>query len=812
VARLRALVVIVLVTAAPSTALASSGGLHVIPFPGTPDASPTTTIIFSSLTPAEISSVRVLATRSGVHSGHLSALPDGDGTSLTLDRPFAPGERVAVTASLASASAGTASGAPGARTLRFSFGVAVSAPAGTPPAAGLASAATGQPAYQRFHSFGLHPAIVRVGPDADHSSGDILLNPRHAGRNLAFQEGPMILDGRGNLVWFHYVPGKSSNLEVQHYLGRPVLTWWQTQRRGVGGEDVIMNRSYKTVAVVHPGNGYKADEHEFQITPQGTALIPVVIPVRTNLTSVGGPASGIANDDVVQEVDIKTGRVVWEWHSLGHIPLTASYAPYRPGHRFGYFHLNSIQQLPDHRVLISARHTWAVYEIDQRTGHVIWTLGGKNSSFSVGAGANFSWQHDAHLVGDTLTVFDDASNGFTQQESSSSGKVIRLDFANRTASLVHAYHHFPPLTASSQGSAQLLPGGDMFVGWGNQPDFSEYRPDGHLVLSGSFPSGVQSYRAYRFQWSGQPATKPSVALAPQPGGSVKVYASWNGATGVAAWRVLGGPTPHPTVRLGERARTGFETEMQPGSEPAYFEVQALDSHGHVLGTSAPHADPAHVAVFGSSGFVETSTGVGGLGVGCFARQTCHLGLTVSSGGTVLARSVHPVARGTGRLMEFKLSRGGLGKLMRAPGHRLPVMVTVDDSVSKTTATRRMTLIPYSVSGKAPAQDTTSFGDLTLLQDTGFVSTKTRIGGILAACYGSAPCRITGTRVSANSKQIAQASVQYVGLDELSMVRFKLSSAGLSMLRRARGNQLGAGIVLTEQNERVGGSIDLVGYT
>ena len=43
------------------------------------------------------------------------------------------------------------------------------------------------------------------------------------------QDGPMILDDHGQLVWFHPIAGDDIALDfrAQTYEGRPVLTWWQ---------------------------------------------------------------------------------------------------------------------------------------------------------------------------------------------------------------------------------------------------------------------------------------------------------------------------------------------------------------------------------------------------------------------------------------------------------------------------------------------------------------------------------------------------------------------------------------------------------
>ena len=610
---------VALVLAGPLAALGAPGaqaavpayqtGLHVIPFPGTPDASSHSNVIFSSLAPSQITSVTVSGSSSGLHTGTLRALPDHAGTAFTPTSAFTSGESVAVTATLSSRQAGTASGAPNSTTLHYRFtiatpaGVAPGAAAGTgsPPARSSTRARTAgsPPQTLNFHSRpDLHPPVVKVSTDPDHRSGDIFLTPRiDRGAQGPFQQGPMILDGRGGLVWFDPLGAAGAlNLEVKHYQGQPVLTWWQGRGTGPIGEgrDVILGRSYQTIAELHAGYGYSSDLHEFQITPQGTALIDTVVPVKADLRSVGGPAAGVVYDFVIQELDIRTNTVLWEWHALGHVPLTASYLPYRGG-RYDYFHLNSIQQLPGENLLVCARDTWTVYDIDERTGKLAWELGGRHSSFHMGLGTEFEWQHDARLDGGTLTVFDDASDGSQQESRQSSAKVLRLNFGARTATLVKRFTHTPPLISSSQGSAELLARGNIFVGWGGQPDFSEYDSTGRQIFTGSLPALMNSYRAYRFSWSGQPRTQPALAVSPQADGSLKVYASWNGATSVSEWRVLGGSSPQGLRRLGQGRRTGFETEITLRTEPRYVAVQALGDGGRVLATSPTEAGSANAA-------------------------------------------------------------------------------------------------------------------------------------------------------------------------------------------------------------------------
>lgn len=398
----------------------------------------------------------------------------------------------------------------------------------------------------------------------------------------------MILDPRGRLLWFRPIDGFATNLEVQRYRGQPVLTWFQqTAGNRATNEDVIVNRSYHVLATVGGVEGYVPDEHEFQLSSSGAAWIDAYTQTQADLTSVGGASSGVVMDCMIQERDVRTGQLLWEWHALGHVPLSASFiraptssAPY------DYFHLNSVQPLPGGNLLISARNTWSVYEIDRQTGRVLWTLGGKRSSFRLGSGAGFEWQHDAHLQpGGLLSLFDDAANPFSQEESQSSAKTIRLNRARMTASLSGSYAHRPPLISLGEGSAQSLPDRDVFVGWGNQPDFTEFTSAGRQIFNGSFPLGVTSYRAYRFHWNGTPATRPSVSIDRRSGGAIRLYVSWNGATEVTAWRVRGGPRAGALSAVATASRRGFETAVALSHPPRYVAVQALNRHGKVIGSS-----------------------------------------------------------------------------------------------------------------------------------------------------------------------------------------------------------------------------------
>ncbi|HTX30022.1 MAG TPA: arylsulfotransferase family protein [Solirubrobacteraceae bacterium] len=463
-------------------------------------------------------------------------------------------------------------------------------PARTARAAATVPAETaGTPGYMSFHSRrDLHPPTVSVsGGAASGDEGYFFLGPTNNG---GAQAGALIVDAAGQLVWFHPVPHGQwvSNFKVQQYANQPVLAWWEgvvDAASGYGrGSGVILDTSYRQVGRIHAGRGRHADLHELLLTPEGTALVtcyPQTVPA--DLSSLGGSRDGQVLESVIQEIDIRTGRVLLEWRSLDHIPLTESYLS--PWGLWDYLHVNSIDLTSDGHLLISARNTWAVYKIHRRSGRVLWRLGGKQSDFAMAHGARFAWQHDARVQpGSRITLFDDGA-GARKTESQSRGLVLALDHAHHRASLVQAYRHPRPLLAYAMGNMQLLDDGSVILGWGNWPGASEFAPDGSLQTDLRLPWGHATYRAFRLPWNGQPLDPPAVAAI--TAGSVSdLYASWNGATGVAAWQANAGPSPTALSPVGITPRAGFETPIALPTSSGYASVTALDSAGRGLGSSA----------------------------------------------------------------------------------------------------------------------------------------------------------------------------------------------------------------------------------
>jgi outer membrane protein assembly factor BamB len=456
-----------------------------------------------------------------------------------------------------------------------------------------AAPATATAASSRVQTFltrpDLRPPAVRVTqlgaqPAPGATPRFILLAPMNAVAASDPQQGLMMLDRQGRLVWFAPSRQPRFNLDVQPYAGRPALTWWQGSVSNAHGNGVgeIGDGTYHSIHQVRAGHGLETDLHDLQLTARGTALITVYETTTTDLSSIGGSSEGQVFVGHVQEVDLTTGRVLLDWNSLDHVGIDESLqpAPHR-GQGYDYLHLNSVAEMDDGHLLISARNTCTLYKLDRSTGRILWRLGGKRSDFSVSSKARFWWQHDARPHGPSvISVFDNAGPDKAKQS-----RGLVLSVKGRHVELKRALVHPAGFIAGTLGNVQLLRDGGAFVGWGSQSYFSQYAPDGTMILDGQLPVGVRSYRAHLADWVGRPADGPRIVAQANPAGGFAVHVSWNGATDVARWTVLAGPNGSSLSAVGSQAWTGFETAIEVNSEGPAFCAVALDARGRELGRS-----------------------------------------------------------------------------------------------------------------------------------------------------------------------------------------------------------------------------------
>jgi hypothetical protein len=558
---------------APAAARATT--VTVFPTPSDRLATPQTQITIRGLPVSAFGTITVTGSRTGVHPGTVEADSDGDGGSFIPSTPFKPGETVTVSTGLDVAGASGGS---------WQFQIATPASVTQRKLKPEAGAQGSTWHYSTDRS--IHPAAISV--TANHQGtapGYLFFGPQLG----PIQNGAEITNSAGKLVYFKPVPRGQYAMDVQTqtYEGQPALTYWQgtITTSGTGtGEDEIYSTSYRHLATVKAGNGLSADLHEFLISGD-TAWITAYQPVIWNATHVkhGWRRQAVLNG-VVQEIDLKTGLVLFQWNSLDHVPLGASYLPVEePPLPWDYFHVNAIQPLSDGTVLVSGRNTSAVYDVDGTSGRIHWVLGGKFSSFRLGTGTRFWYQHDARLQADgRLTLFDDGGMPFREPESR--GLTLRLDSATHTATVV-SQQAYESIKAPAEGSDQQLANGNTLLGWGQGHDLAtEFSPKGTVLYNARFMGPNASYRVFRQSWTGTPTTKPSV-LARVVGGQVTVSASWNGANTVHSWRILGGGSARKLSWIAIDRDRFFQTNMQTHQRPRYVEVQAVDASHKTLASS-----------------------------------------------------------------------------------------------------------------------------------------------------------------------------------------------------------------------------------
>lgn len=466
-----------------------------------------------------------------------------------------------------------------------------------------------------YHSYVSQPDLtpprisISKGPAAEEGAAEdeyIFLSPNSSGGSPL--TGRMILDLSGEPVWAQPSGEESEGspefgFRPQQYQDEPVLTWYvgpAISGHGAGSYRMV-DSNYEEISTITTGGDLgegKADMHDSTITPDGTILLTSYPKKQADLSEIGGPEEGWVYEGVVQEVDIDSGEVLFEWHSLDHVPVEQTEADFEAAQEdaeendkeagteespFDYFHINSVSLDEDGSLLVSARNTHAVYQIDHESGEVNWVLGGKASDFEFGQDADFHWQHDAERQDDgTLTLFDNEASPEVRDHSR--GLRLDLNMDTMTAEVVTEYIAPRKRLAGAMGSFQELENGNVLIGWGTEPYFSEFTKDGELIYD-AWIRARNNYRAYRGEWHGTPTTDPAVVYKPDEP-TPAVYVSWNGATEVEQWRLLAGEDKDNMSEVTTVTSTGFETAIQAPGDPGAMTVEALDENGEVIG-SAP---------------------------------------------------------------------------------------------------------------------------------------------------------------------------------------------------------------------------------
>ncbi|CAK4033332.1 hypothetical protein AC578_9619 [Lecanosticta acicola] len=436
-------------------------------------------------------------------------------------------------------------------------------------------------------------------------------------RNL--DPGPYIYDNLGNLVWSgagHSGPKTAHTPRVCRYKGTDHLCYF-TGEQHLGfarGHGVILDQNYRTVKTIEAaGAGASNDMHEFKITPYSngtTVLMTVYQPRQYDVTT--NPRFNLHNgigwivEGVFQEVDIDTGRLIFEWRSLDHVDPSQAWT--LPGSTdtsgdglheespWDYFHLNSVDKNQDGDYLISARHVSAIYKVSGKDGHIMWELGGNKPTFKQTNFA-FSYQHHARWISENqthtvLSFFDNASSSFNATGRFSHGWIVAIDHVVKEATVIKEWGAPMPeggLLSTSQGNVQMLPNGGCHIGWGEHAYFSEHTADGTTIQFAKLAertSNVMIYRSNKYNWTAQPVTKPALWSFSKQEQKTGFWVSWNGATEVKSWNFyVSNQTSGPFELAGSVKKTGFETEFHMPTFAGWSFAEALDGDGRALDRS-----------------------------------------------------------------------------------------------------------------------------------------------------------------------------------------------------------------------------------
>ncbi|KAH6660662.1 ASST-domain-containing protein [Truncatella angustata] len=447
---------------------------------------------------------------------------------------------------------------------------------------------------------------IPASPDVE--QGYLFIAPYSWSEEGTPQSGPYIVDNTGELVWsgYGYFNPITANFQPAKWEGQDVLFGYEgtlNRLRGHGhGHHKIVDQHYQTIREVRSATQYISDLHEFNIVGEKTALVGSYTPREIDLSAYGGDSNQTwVLEYILQELDIETGKVVFEWHSLDYTSPKESIlglgsqagSGYNSSTAWDYLHVNSIAKGSDGHYLISARSASTLYKLNGTDGSIIWRLGGKFSDFILGPEVEFAFQHHARYVSealDTISLFDNSAG------SGSAGKIISLNVDKSEATLEQAF--LPPyaILAFSQGSTQILPNGNALVNWGSANQVTEFNSNGEVLFHAFLESGVrqqntQNYRAFRGNWTGYSPESPAVMVEETKNDTFSIWVSWNGDTRTAIWRLWLTTTSDDIQEVVSHdvPRQGFETRFGLFARGFYINdvyVEALDNEGGVIGRSS----------------------------------------------------------------------------------------------------------------------------------------------------------------------------------------------------------------------------------
>ncbi|KAJ5226910.1 uncharacterized protein N7469_006916 [Penicillium citrinum] len=424
--------------------------------------------------------------------------------------------------------------------------------------------------------------------------------------------GPYIYRKDGDLVWAGtgYYAGFVANFHVTKYQEKDVIQAFQgtiDSSHGEGfGQHVILNQNYEHVVTSTAENHRISSIHEFNVIDGKTALIEVFDTIPANLTAFGGNSSQKwLGNGIFQEIDISTGKLLFEWNALNHldpedtlVPLgsTESNSGLTSAKAWDYLHINSIDKNENGDYLLSSRHFSTIFKINGTDGSIIWRLGGKHPSFKQIDNWTFGFQHHARWHPElskpgteVFSFFDNSGDGTITFNNVSRALVIEVNHHDHTARILRKATAPYELQAQSQGNAQLLSDGRIFVNWGSAGAFTEFNSKNEITYHAFIEQDAVSYRGFVSNWTGTPAEAPALVAVKTSPNQVKLHVSWNGDTETTAWKFFYAQSENDTNKrslIGQVQRKSFETVFTWNSPHALtsakFYAQAVGKDGALL--------------------------------------------------------------------------------------------------------------------------------------------------------------------------------------------------------------------------------------
>lgn len=478
----------------------------------------------------------------------------------------------------------------------------------------------------------LKPSLLDVSTyEADLvSDGYIYAAPWSPGQMPQAQPylGPHIYSSDGNLTWcgYGYLGNSISNFMPATYHGRPAITFFEgnVDSTGVGlGSFRIMDEKFEVVAKLGILDSYLHDFHEFQMTGPDTAAFSTYRSVPYNFSGIkeANENSLWVYENIVTEINTSTDEVLFQWNSLDHVLVNDSRVKYDIGLKgndsdtpFDYMHLNAITKDEHGNFLISCRHLWSLYYISGKTGEIIWTMGnsyGGSDWVFEGVETEFAFQHHARWVDPSyigqpkednvsyISLFDNGKGSSDEQPFRKYSRVIILKLDGNPdpnlpegkigkLTLVQEYRPEKDIVCASQGSAQVLPNGNVFIGWGSTAKVTEHLFNGTTVFEADLNNGKYvSYRAFKADFQGTPRDKPAILpIYDASEDKTYCYISWNGATSTNSWNIYGGDDSGSLELIGnEVPRDGFETKYELNGNVKWVKVEAVNDNGGVIGSN-----------------------------------------------------------------------------------------------------------------------------------------------------------------------------------------------------------------------------------